>query len=126
MRLSKKCAFALIRAWQADARMERLDEELQSEIKQKLGYLRYRMNVRTMIGSHAKQASDLCFANKFQQAAICLIHVGVTRCTSDYTKELQQARQSTYCAEKRKAATASAVNALYASHRLSEQWGVCK
>ena len=126
MKLSKECAFAIIRAWIADARIERLDAELQREIVRKHGTVRARMYARTFVGSFAMEASELCFANKFQQAAISLMSTGITNGKSKYEKELNTARTSTAYYEKRKASDTTKTNALYASHRLSEQWGVCK
>ena len=126
MKLSKKCAFALIRAWQADAKLERLDSELQSEIKDKVGYFRYRITARAFVGAHAQDASDLCFAGKFQQAAISLMRVGITKARSGYEKELQRVRTSTRDAERRKGVITEGIDRLYAPYRRSEQWGVCK
>lgn len=126
MRLSKSLAFALIRAWQADYTLARMDDALLDELKEKFGGVFFKMRVRTFIGSYAKPVSELCFDKKFQSAAILLMKQGFDTKKSTYENQLQAARISVHFYEDRKKHDSAETNAKYAAHRRCNQWSVCK
>ena len=124
--MKKATAFAIIRAWQADAKLKRLCDVTLADIYARVGCVPFNMMARTFLATFNKEASDLCFSGKFQSAAICLMKTGLAKQASEYLKELQVARNTTYYYQSRKEKDAAACKQLYDSHKRSEQWGVCK
>ena len=123
---SKPLAFALVRAWQADAWLSRLDNELLSEMYAKVkggGFFLREMKARTFFPTFSRQANEYVWDNKFQSAAKWLMKYGAEK---EDSGSLRRVKQEVKYNEKRAKAVKNDRNELYASHRASNQWGVCK
>lgn len=126
MKIRKEIAVELIKAWQADARMLQVPQDMLKELMESFGFIKYTMFARVVLRERCRAASDLCWDKKFKSAALCLMKNGFTSSRSDVDTELANARANTRRYEKRASADKKKVEELYAKHRRSEQWGVCK
>lgn len=119
-------AVALVKAWQADARMTRVSEDLIAELCEKLpgaSFFVYKMSARAFLGTHSKQANEYLWANKFNSAKLWLMKHGAEKNGSKYLAEVRRLGKQ---ANAHRLAAISENNKFFGAHRLSEQWGVCK
>ena len=123
MKMSRALAVALIKAWKADVQIFRISDDLLEELRTH-GFVGHARRVRTVVGEQSKQSSDFCWANRFESAAKWLQKNGLERKTGD--KDLIAQMNATRTNTSRYKQKKAAVSELYASHRRSEQWGVCK
>ena len=90
---SHNLAVALVKAWQADARMTRVSEDLIAELCEKLpgaSFFVYKMSARAFLGTHSKQANEYLWANKFNSAKLWLMKHGAEKNGSKYLAEVRR------------------------------------
>ena len=120
--MTRELAIALVKAFAADAKIERISPDLLNELWES-GYAAYKWRVQAWMARVARPAADLCWDKRYKSAVKWLCTHPLEGFSTRYENEAIGTPRKY---EQRYERDRKALDDLFASYRRSNQWSMCK